>query len=160
VWCCSWIYPDGLNMVCDVFVMSMYKAGGLLEPYTNQIQVSFIFLLQKQTQKNSENSFSFWWIVCDFCVWGDLFELQFVFLWLTISRSQIIQVTEFTPRDSYQMDFFLLSKSQRPPPCQVDDLPYCRILPSFLGFVRSFIRLSPHSLPLTLSLKKFLANIK
>jgi hypothetical protein len=38
-------------MVCDVFVMSMYKAGGLLEPYTNQIQVSFTFLLQKQTQK-------------------------------------------------------------------------------------------------------------
>jgi len=71
----SWVYPDGLSMVCDVFVMSMYKAGGLLEPYTNQIQV-----------------------------------------------------TEFTPRDSYQMDFFLLSKSQRPPACQVDDLPYCQIL--------------------------------
>jgi hypothetical protein len=71
----SWIYPDGLSMVCDVFVMSMYKAGGLLEPYTKQIQA-----------------------------------------------------TEFTPRDSYQMDFFLISKTQRPPQCQVDDLPYCQIL--------------------------------
>jgi hypothetical protein len=71
----SWQYPTGPSLVCDVFVMSMYKAGGLLEPYTKQIQV-----------------------------------------------------TEFTPRDSYQMNFFLLSKSQRPPPCQVDDLPYCQLL--------------------------------
>lgn len=125
MFCVSWVYPDGLSMVCDVFVMSMYKAGGLLEPYTHQIQVN----LNSSSYRNIQ-----------FTTIKDLqqfvqFHFLFVVLYSTllmISQYLIfkmwIQVTEFTPRDSYQMDFFLLSKSQRPPPCQVDDLPYCRIL--------------------------------
>jgi len=36
----SWLYPDGKNMVCDVFVMSMYKAGGVFGDLKNVIQAT------------------------------------------------------------------------------------------------------------------------
>jgi len=36
----DWNYPDGKNMVCDVFVLSMYKAGGLFGDLASQIQAT------------------------------------------------------------------------------------------------------------------------
>jgi hypothetical protein len=36
----NWNYPDGKNMVCDVFVLSMYKAGGLFGSLASQIQAT------------------------------------------------------------------------------------------------------------------------
>lgn len=36
-----WVYKDGKSMVCDVFVLSMYKAGGLFGALTEDIQVRF-----------------------------------------------------------------------------------------------------------------------
>eukprot|EP00756_Hemistasia_phaeocysticola_P036574 Hpha_TRINITY_DN16649_c0_g12::TRINITY_DN16649_c0_g12_i1::g.182802::m.182802 len=34
----SWVYSDGLSMVCDVFVCSMYKHGGLFGDMADEIQ--------------------------------------------------------------------------------------------------------------------------
>merc|ERR1712224_987549 len=34
----SWVYSDGLSMVCDVFVCSMYKHGGLFGDLADEIQ--------------------------------------------------------------------------------------------------------------------------
>jgi hypothetical protein len=34
----SWVYSDGKSMVCDVFVCSMWKAGGLFGDLTNDFQ--------------------------------------------------------------------------------------------------------------------------
>jgi len=73
----AWIYPDGRSMVCDVFVMSMYKAGGLFGSITNSIQV-----------------------------------------------------TEFHPRDSYQINFY---DSTNPPLCTPDgDEPVCQLMGNFV----------------------------
>eukprot|EP00698_Gefionella_okellyi_P018494 TRINITY_DN5548_c0_g1_i1.p1 TRINITY_DN5548_c0_g1~~TRINITY_DN5548_c0_g1_i1.p1 ORF type:complete len:549 (-),score=103.23 TRINITY_DN5548_c0_g1_i1:70-1716(-) len=33
-----WVYSDGYNMVCDVFVLELYKAAGLFGEITSQIQ--------------------------------------------------------------------------------------------------------------------------
>jgi len=71
-----WIYHDGPSMVCDVFVMELYRAAG---------------------------------------VFGDL---QF-------------QATEFTPKDSYQIDIFE-KNWVRPKPCEVDKLPYCQVMGKYL----------------------------
>jgi hypothetical protein len=34
-----WVYKDGKSMVCDVFVLSMYKAGGVFGALAEDIQV-------------------------------------------------------------------------------------------------------------------------
>jgi len=36
----SFVYPDGKNMVCDVFVLSMLKAGGIFGSLATQMQAS------------------------------------------------------------------------------------------------------------------------
>jgi hypothetical protein len=87
-----WVYKDGKSMVCDVFVLSMYKAGG---------------------------------------VFGALAE--------------DIQVTEFTPRDSYMLDFYQMSATQRPKKCQVDNLPYCQLMGKYTLTMKDASTMQPYS---------------
>ncbi|KAL0241831.1 hypothetical protein GEMRC1_007066 [Eukaryota sp. GEM-RC1] len=48
-----------------------------------------------------------------------------VFDGLTGGKGHLVQATEFTPRDIYQLGIF---REGRPAVCDVDDLPYCQIL--------------------------------
>jgi len=55
-----------------------------------------------------------------------------------------IQATEFTPKDSYQINIFVDDINERPPPCHNDPFPYCQLLGNLNLYLPGFNAIQPY----------------